>query len=119
MVNILELVLGVDPAVDPDIAGVTTCGDRERLRQIDRRRTGEQSADSIPRPERLEDGDATDDGEDAQGDEEEGSHGGDHSGPSVEGRLAAWRATKDPKEPTRGVGVDAIAAVSLRSAPPG
>src|SRR5205814_10369906 len=29
------------------------------------------------------------------------------------------RARKDPKEPTRGVDVDAIAAVSLRSAPPG
>jgi hypothetical protein len=33
--------------------------------------------------------------------------------------LRRRRAWKDPKEPTRGVDVDAIAAVSLRSAPPG
>jgi hypothetical protein len=33
--------------------------------------------------------------------------------------MIARRAWKDPKEPTRGVGVDAIAAVSLRSTPPG
>src|SRR5580765_380007 len=86
MIDVLELVLGVDPAVDPDVARATIGGDRQCFGQVDRGRRREQSADPIARSERLEDRDATDDGEDTRGDEEEGSHGGDHSGPSVGAR---------------------------------
>ena len=109
---VLEFVLGVDPAVDADIPGGTVTGDREGVRHADPRCRRQQSPDAIARPEGSERDDAGGHGDQARNDEDEGGHGGMIAGdPS--------RAAKGPKEPTRGVGVDAIAAVSLRSAPPG
>jgi hypothetical protein len=54
-----------------------------------------------------------------EGAEGEGAEGEDEAGERARAGRCARRAAKGPKEPTRGVGVDAIAAVSLRSAPPG
>ena len=112
MLGVLEFVVGIDPAVDPDVAGRTSLGDREGFRHTDPRCRRQRPPNAIARPERSEHDDAGGHGDQTRNDEDEGGHGGMIAGgPS--------RAPKGPKEPTRGVGVDAIAAVSLRSAPPG
>ena len=109
VVLVLELVLSVDPAGDADVRLPALRGNRVCLGNGDDRRGREQAPDPVGTAERSEDQTARDERAKTHGTDEQGSHGG----------MIARRACKGPKEPTRGVGVDAIAAVSLRSAPPG
>ena len=51
VVEVLELLLGVDPAVDPDVAGPAARRDREGLIEADRRGRGQQPADPETRAE--------------------------------------------------------------------
>ena len=128
VIGVLELVLGVDPAGDPDVRAPAGRGDLVRLGDRHRGRRREQPADPEGSAEGAQDEAAGDEGDETRGADQEGSHGpddrmrtGGRRGGQARGATSAIRrrAWKDPKEPTRGVGVDVIAAVSLRSAPPG
>jgi len=117
-----------DPLDDPIVEFRFLSDDRDlvRLRDRDRWGRGQQPPDAERRAERPQDEAAGDQGDETRGADQEGSHRPDDSrdrvGAAASGSafMARGRGTwKDPKEPTRGVDVDVIAAVSLRSAPPG
>jgi hypothetical protein len=76
MIRVLEFLLGVEPAVDADVAGWTVPGDRDRLRDADPGRGREQSRDPVARPERPQGDHAGGEGNKARGDEDEGGHRG-------------------------------------------
>src|SRR6185437_680252 len=88
MVSVLELLVGVDAAVDPDVPAATRRGDLERLGDGHLRGRGQQSSDAVPRSERPEDGSAEDEGEHTRGSEEKGTHGPDHIRAAPRARTA-------------------------------
>ena len=104
---VLELVLGVDAALDRDEPG-RPVGQRPRLGDRDDRGHREDPADAEARSERAEDRDPDGERDQAHGDRDQGCHGGDYT--RCSGLPRAW---KGPKEPPRHVGVDAISAVSI------
>ena len=89
MVSVLELLVGVDAPVDPDVPAATRRGDLERLGDGHLRGRGQQSSDAVPRSERPEDGSAEDEGEHTRGSEEKGTHGPDHIRGGVSGSNRA------------------------------
>ena len=102
-------------SIRPPIADVArrATGQRDGLGDAHLGRGPDEPADAIARAERAQQRGPEHERKQAGGDGEEGDHGGDDT----------RRAWKGPKEPTRHVGVDAIAAVSvarpLRAGPNG
>ena len=116
VVLVLELVLGVDPAGDGHVAGGAGLRQGDGPRHRDDLGRGQDPADAGAAPERAEQ-------DPADREQREAGHGqedGDHRGMiAVAPRRPAVRAggrsggIKSPKEPTRRVGVEVIAAVSI------
>ena len=73
---VLELVLGVDPPADRDVAR-RTGGELPGLGHADRRRGRQQPPDPVARPEAAQHEHPGPERGDAQDDQEEGTHGGD------------------------------------------
>src|SRR4029078_10828765 len=89
MVSVLELLVGVDAAVDPDVPAATRRGDLERLGDGHLRGRGQQSSDAVTRAERPEGRSTEDEGEHTRGSEEKGTHGPDHIQGGVSGSNRA------------------------------
>jgi hypothetical protein len=92
-VNVLELLLGVDPALDADIPGSPGPSDLERIRHGHPGRRRQQSPHPIARTVRPKDGGRGDQGDRARGREKEGDHRRDDSAGQGKARrnlLAAW-----------------------------
>jgi len=80
MGGILELVLGVDPALDPDVSPATRCRELERFGDGHLRRRRNQPSHPEARSERPKHRDAEAQGKDTRCRQEEGSHGPDDIG---------------------------------------
>jgi hypothetical protein len=104
VIGVLELRLAVDATIDPDVPRFPSFGQANRLGNGNRRDHREQAADSVARAEAAQDDGRQDQGDDACGGEEKGSHGGiigrfargagDARGPGIEGPGGTY--------PTRG-----------------
>ena len=86
MIGVLELVLGVDPAFDPDVPWDAGRGDRDRVCDRDPRRRGEPASHPVARAEGAQEENPGEHRDRARGEEEDGDHGGHHSPHS----SAAW-----------------------------
>ena len=80
MIGVLELLLGVDPAVDSDVGRLAAPRQLERLGDSDRRRCRQQATDPIAGPERAKRHRRRSEGDQARGDEDEGESPADHTG---------------------------------------
>ena len=102
MVGVLELILGVDAALDPDVPPFARGGQLQRLRDADAGRRREQAAHAVARPERSQHHAAQDEGKHTRGGEEEGSHGPDdirwavRGGPCPEGARGCVVSRQPP-----------------------
>jgi hypothetical protein len=90
---VLELVVRVDSAADPDVTG-RAGGEGDRLRDRDVRRRREQASDAKARTKRPENGDPCTEQDETQQEREKGSHGADHRAPDTKGPEGTY--------PTRG-----------------
>ena len=94
MVGILELVVGIDPARDPDVGSAPGGSDRVGLCHGDHGRGREQAPDPVRRPERAQDETAGDESDEARSAEEKGTHGPDDSrtsGPALPAIIGPYR----------------------------
>ena len=114
MGDVLELGRAVDPAAYPDIARRPGICGGERRGDGRRRRRGEETPDSKPRPERKEDETPGGERDEAGDDQRLGIHGRDDSGalasdleldpgPEVSARRACGRAWRRRAGTTRPV----------------
>ena len=76
---VLEFVVGIDPAGDPDVGRSALGRNGVCLGDRDLRRGGEQPPDPVRGPERAQDQAAGDERAEARGGDQEGSHGPDDS----------------------------------------
>ena len=76
MVDVLELGVAVDPALDPDIALLTGPSQADRLGDGHKGSRGEQATDAVARSEAPQDRQRDREGSDTCGRKEEGSHAG-------------------------------------------
>ena len=120
VVLVLELLLGVDPSGDGHVARRARLGERERASHRHDRGRGEDAADAGAAAERSQEDPADPEQREADQDQEDGDHAGMiAAGTAARSRRAARRdpagisGESSPKEPTRRVGVDVIAAVSI------
>src|SRR5687768_17564714 len=74
MLLVLELLLGIDPAAEADVAALAALGHRERFVHARCRGGREQAAHAKARPERAQHERAGDERADARRDQEQGSH---------------------------------------------